>query len=375
MTDMRQLSSLLYAELSTAAQAAFSNLEGGAIEREIRRSVADISGSFVKKVIKGTLYWYYQTKDPDGKPQQVYLGADSPFIQNLLAKRAMPASQGDAHLARLSKGALALGCAHITPKHGRVIKRVAERGFFAVGGVLAGTHAFLAYQNMLGITWRVADMTMDFAHPGNNLTIAMPDQLKVDMHSHSALESLNMGFIPVYGQARFKKEDEPDFDIDFLTVITRNGTDLVNVKSLGVSLQPLKFMELAFEHTVQTALLLNDGPLVVNLPQPQYFALHKLIVSVERRTQNPSKSAKDLIQSGALIHYFLENNPSVMVDAYEDVIARGPGWKSRITQGMAAFDKKMPDHHLPERLMLAISTKQSEDADADAENSQRPDGA
>lgn len=372
MANSRELSTLLYAELSTAAQAAFANLEGAAIEREIRRSVADIAGNFVKKVVKGTLYWYYQTKDPDGKPQQVYLGPDSPFIQSLLTKHSTPVSDGDAHLARLSKGALALGCAHITPKHGRVIKRVAERGFFAVGGVLAGTHAFLAYQNMLGITWRVADMTMDmdFAHPGNNLTIAMPNQLKIDMHS--ALESLDMGFIPVYGQARFKKEDEPDFDIDFLTVLTRNGTDLVNVKSLGVSLQPLKFMELAFEHTVQTVLLLNDGPLVVNLPQPQYFALHKLIVSVERRTQNPPKSAKDLIQSGALIHYFLENNPSVLVDAYQDVIARGPGWKSRITQGLAAFDKKMPDHHLPERLMLAISTKLAEE-DAELEPPQKPD--
>lgn len=75
----------------------------------------------------------------------------------------------------------ALGCANITPKHGRVIKRIAQHGFFKVGGVLAGTHAFLAYKNMLGVLWSVADTTrdMDFAHPGNNLSIAIPNQLKM----------------------------------------------------------------------------------------------------------------------------------------------------------------------------------------------------
>lgn len=206
MTNSHNASSLVYAEMSTAAQTAFANLEQAAIEREIRRSVADISGNFVKKIVKNSTYWYYQTKDPDGKPQQVYLGPNSAFIQGLQSKHAIHAAEGDAHLVRLTRGALALGCANLTPKHGRVIKRVAERGFFAVGGVLAGTHAFLAYQNMLGITWRVADTTMDmdFAHPGNKLTIAVPNQLKIDMQS--ALESLNMGFIPVHGQARFKKK-------------------------------------------------------------------------------------------------------------------------------------------------------------------------
>jgi hypothetical protein len=360
MTDWRKMSESVYLELSTAAQTAFSNLEGSAIEREIKRSVADISGTFVKKTIKGSLYWYYQTKDPDGKPQQVYLGADSPLIQGMLTQRTAPAKESDIHLTRLSNGALALGCAHITPAHGRVIKRIAERGFFAVGGVLAGTHAFLAYQNMLGIKWRVADTTMDmdFAHPGNNLTIAMPNQLKVDMHS--ALESLGMGFIPVYGQARFKKEDEPDFDIDFLTTLTRSGSDLIDVKSLGVALQPLKFMELAFEHTVQTVLLLKDGPLVINLPKPQYFAMHKLIVSVERRTQNPVKSAKDAIQSGALIHYYLENNPDALMDAYIDVVGRGPGWKRRIEQGLDTFEKRMPYLFIKDRMIKALDERKGE---------------
>ena len=348
----------LYAEMSVAAQTAFANLEQAARQRDVERSITDISGSFARKTVKNSVYWYYQTKDPDGRPQQAYLGPDSEFIQDLVAKRkSRTASAGDAHLARLSAAAIALGCVGIPPKHGRVIRRIAEYGFFRAGGVLAGTHAFLAFQNYLGATWReaVTTMDLDFAHAGNNLSIAMPNQHPVDIRS--AIESLQMGFLPVHGQARFKKADEPDFDVDFLTVLTRVGDEPIEVKSLGVSLQPLKFMELAFERPVQTALLLNDGPLVVNVPQPAYYALHKLIVHVERRRQNPSKSAKDLVQSGALIEYLLDHRPGELHDAYADVLSRGPGWKSRIEAGLGDLRKSMPALQARERLAQSAPGK------------------
>ena len=346
----------LYDELSVAAQAAFSNLENAAKEREFQRSVADLRGSLTRKKIKGSLYWYYQTKDPDGKTQQVYLGPEGPLIHEFINARNDPTKiQSAAHLARLSASAVALGCANIAPKHGRVIKRIAEHGFFKAGGVLAGTHAFLAYQNLLGIRWHVGQMTMDldFAHPGKNVTIAFPNQIKVDRHS--ALTSLNMGFIPVHGQARFKKADEPDFDVDFLTTRTRAGDSPIEVKSLGVSLQPLKFMELAFEQPVQTVLLLNSGPVVVSVPNPAFFEFHKLIVSVERRARNPLKSSKDMAQAAALLDYYLNHNTTLLLDAYAHVLSRGPGWKQRVNAGLKNLDAAARHLQIPGRLQAAIS--------------------
>ena len=130
----------LYEELPVAAQAAFSNLENAARAREFKRSVADLRGSLTSKKIKGSLYWYYQTKDPDGKTQQAYLGPDGPFIERLIGAKSDPEIiQSAAQLSRLSAAAVALGCANIAPKHGRVIRRIAEHGFFKAGGVLAGT--------------------------------------------------------------------------------------------------------------------------------------------------------------------------------------------------------------------------------------------
>ena len=351
---MPRIPDTFFIEMSTAAQAALANLDNAAKAREFNRSVADITGSFTKKIIKGKTYWYYQTRDPDGKPQQVYLGPESPLMQGLISQRHEQNSIASAaHLSRLAAAAVALGASKIAPKHGRVIRRMAEYGFFRAGGVLAGTHAFLSYQNMLGVRWTHGDMTMDvdFAHPGKSVVMAFDNLVKVDVRT--ALESLQMGFIPVHGQARFKKKDEPDFDVDFLTNLKRAGSAPMKVASLGISLQPLKFMELAFEHPAQTVILLNDGPLVVSVPRPEIFAFHKLIVSQERKDNDHLKALKDAAQACALITYFLDNNLPALLDAHAHVTGRGSGWRKRVEAGLRQLDVEAPGHHVAERLQAA----------------------
>ena len=77
------------------------------------------------------------------------------------------------------------------------------------------THAFLAYQNQFGFSWTEGNQTLDidFTHPGNNLSIALPDGVQMD--ARSAIESLEMGFIPNASQTSFIKQDEPDLQLDF----------------------------------------------------------------------------------------------------------------------------------------------------------------
>jgi hypothetical protein len=350
------LPSHFYDDLTASAQAAFDNLQSAAKARDLSRSVADLSGSFNKKVIGSATYWYYQQKDPDGKTSQVYLGRESPQILELIQVRKSPDRiESAAQLARLSSAAIALGAASIVPKHGKMIRRLAENGFFRAGGVLVGTHAFLAYQNYLGIRWGDGNQTMDldFAHPGKNIALAMPNVMRVDVST--ALESLQMGFLPVQGQARFRKNDEPDFDIDFLTSKRSDDDAPIPNERLGVTLQPLKFMELAFEHSFQTVLLLSDGPLVVTVPRPEYFAFHKIIDSGERKTSDPTKARKDAIQFIALVNFFLERNPVLLVDAYLHVVNRGTGWKKRVAQGIAVLDQLGPHLHLADRLAAAVA--------------------
>lgn len=344
-----------YDELSATAQAAFAGLDTAARQAELSRSIANLPGGFAIKKVGGRDYWYYQVKLPDGQPQQVYVGPNDEPTRRLMADHADPHKRSEqSALVRMARAAMEYGCTEIPLKHARVIGRLGDYGFFGAGGILVGTHSFLAYQNHFGVRWTAGAFTLDldFAHAGKNLSIAVPSNLKMD--GRAAIESLNMGFIPVQSNTTFKKPDEPDFDLDFLTTVGRTGDEPVYLPALNLTLQPLKFMELSLEHPMRATLLTRNGPIVVNVPQPHRFALHKLIVHGERPVAQRVKANKDLAQAGALIDYLLDNDGDELIRTWEDVVGRGPGWTRRLLAGWRALDKAQPALDFTERLRQAL---------------------
>ena len=333
-----------YVPQSAAAQAAFADLVAAAQQFELERSIADLPGGFTRKTIRGRTYWYYQIKSPDNRPRQIYVGPDSPATQALLQAREDGGARllGHEHLQRLCRSAIELGCAAIAPTHARILARLADHGFFRAGGVLVGTHAFIAHQNHLGVRWSTATRTqdLDFAHPGRNISIALPSGLKVD--TRGAIESLKMGFVPNRAQTTYVKADEPDLQLDFVTPRVAANDRPIHLPELQVTLQPLKFMEYALEDTLPAVLLTRRGPLVVKLPQPQRYALHKLIVYGERSGDLRPKATKDLEQAACLLAWFLEHDPLSLREAWADLAARGKGWLARVAIGAAALERRHP---------------------------------
>jgi hypothetical protein len=347
-----------YDELTAAAQAAFAGLDTAARQAELGRSVADLPGGFAKKAVGARDYWYFQVKMPGGQAQQVYVGPDDAATRALMAAHASPQKRAEqSALLRMARAAVAYGCADIPLKHARVIERLSDYGFFGAGGILVGTHAFLAYQNHFGLRWNTGAFTLDldFAHAGKNLSIALPASLKFD--GRAAIESLGLGFIPVQSNTTFKKPDEPDFDLDFLTSVGRTGDAPVYLPALNLTMQPLKFMELSLEDPMRATLLTRNGPLVVNVPQPHRFALHKLIVYGERPLAQRVKANKDLAQAGALLDYLLDNDGEELISAWEDVVQRGPGWVRRLLAGWRALEAAQPALNFTERLRLALQAR------------------
>jgi hypothetical protein len=334
----------LHSELSAAAQTAYANLATAARQAELNRSVAQVPGGFSKKTVKSKVYWYWQAKLPGGKLQQVYVGPDDETTREIIRRHDDPvAKAAQLQLERLSQAAVALGCYEVIRKHARVLARLAQYGLFRAGGILVGTHAYLAYQNHFGIRWGAADVTvdLDFAHPGKNIALALPATLEVDVPS--AIDSLKMGFMPVNSGTRYVKEDEPDFDLDFLTSTHRGGDAPISIPALNLTLQPLKFMEYPMQDPMQIVLPAYNGPIVANVPRPQRYALAKLLVHGERKSKDPTKSLKDLDQAAALIDYLSRNEPEELQEAWDDLLARGPGWRSRAGKALAALAKRHPD--------------------------------
>ena len=335
-----------YPELSLSAQTAYAQLLEAALAAEHFRSVADLKGSFASKTSKGKTYWYYQYIEPSGKLRQVYVGPDNDAVRALREKKETPATAQK--LGPLARSAAALGCAEIVPKHARVLSRLSEYGFFRAGGVLIGTHAFLAFGNMLGVRWVDSDRTqdVDFAHAGKSLSIGLPSNITIN--TDAAIKSLEMGFLPISSLntetgATYLNPREPEFRLDFLTTRHREREKTYNHPQLGVNMQPLPFMEYSLEDVQQAVLFSGDTVVLVNVPSPARYALHKLIVYGERKGAFATKSAKDIKQAGCLLMRLKELRPSDITEAWDDLTGRGKGWRSRARKGAQALAKKSPE--------------------------------
>lgn len=348
-----------YQSLSSTAQTAYAQLLDATLAAEMSRSVADLRGSFARKRVKGKTYWYFQYTELSGKLRQVYVGPDSQRLHALIDDQAN--SPAGSALELLARSAGALGCQEFLPAHFRVVQRLAEYGFFKAGGVLVGTHAFLVYGNMLGTRWGDADRTqdMDFAHAGKQLAIALPTTIEID--TRAAVESLQMGLLPMVSSdgktgGSYLNPRDPDFQLDFLTPLHRGGDEPFVHPQLGITLQPLKFMEYALEDVQQAAVFAASGASLVNVPHPARYALHKLIVAGERPAARAVKANKDLRQSAALLAWFHENAKWQIDEAWQDLISRGPGWLMRARRGRDALTKHAPELGLKDWLSLNDQT-------------------
>jgi hypothetical protein len=338
----------LYADLTSAAQTGYAQLLDAAVASDHVRSVSDLPGSFAAKTVKGRKYWYFQYTEPAGKLRQVYVGPDSEPVQRLMAlKKSQPATT--AALEPLARSAIALGCTPMVPRQYRVVRRLADYGFFRAGGVLIGTHAFLAHGNMLGVRWGASDRTqdMDFAHAGKSVSLALPSNIEV--RTEDAIESLQMGFLPAAGLSgtpggTYLIPKEPEFRLDFLTPLHRGRDTPFAHPKLGITLQPLRFVEFSLQNIEQAALFCPEGAVLVNVPDPARFAVHKLLVAGDRKGAFATKSSKDLAQSAALLQYLSAHRPHQLDEAYADARARGKGWSSRLDTGVALFTRRFPDH-------------------------------
>lgn len=337
---------MMFKDYSTSAQAAYSSVMAAARQVALNRSPADLPGGFTRKQIKGRTYVYYQRKDPDGRPIQQYIGPDDEATQALVAAaNDETAAQARDHLRKLVGAAEALGCYRVVRKHFLVLQRLADHGVFAAGAIVVGTHAFLAYQNLLGVSWSDAGSTvdLDFAHPGRNVSLAIAPEARVDVHT--AVESLKMGFVPVNQGTRYVKPDEPDFDLDWLTSRSRAADAPVRCEALNVWLQPLRFMELSLEAPVPAAMMNGSSAIVVNLPRPQVYAVHKMLVVTERTGDHASKARKDLAQAAALMAYFTARDADTLRDVIRATRARGPAWRSALTKGLDRLRGAYPEVH------------------------------
>ena len=76
------------------------------------------------------------------------------------------------------------------------------------------------------------------------------------------------------------------------------------------------------------------GGILVSVPDPARYALHKLLVSSYRPAAETSKKVKDLAQAHQLLNVCLRERKTDLLITYKEAIKHGPKWKKLIGENL-----------------------------------------
>jgi hypothetical protein len=310
------------------------------------RTINSLKGSFTIKKIGDENYVYFQHYALGGKLSQIYIGKQDGNTEQLMREY----TDGKADLAEMRGNIKRLGTQvsaglkmHTDKAMARVVRSLADAGVFRNSGVLVGTHAFQAIGVMLGVCWSADTMAtsdVDVAAE-KNVSVAIPQD---DSDIPAALDSLQMGFFPVPRLSN--KEPSTTFAVrknrmrlDILTPSSGSSESPIFIKRFNCAAQPLHYLGYLIESFVP-AVLPDAEPVLVNIPQPARFAMHKLIVSQVRDISSDAKREKDLYQVYQMLSFLQEERPYDLKPAWDDLVVRGSSWKKYAEKGLIEMERR-----------------------------------
>lgn len=308
---------------------------------DLSRTVANLGGNFVTKKINGEAYVYFEHYVPGGQRKQIYLGKEtSTSVKKLIkeySENKADIHDMEANIRRLGIQVLAETESKTDNASMTVIRSLSDAGVFRAGGVIVGTHAFRSIGLMLGVVWPASSSTtsdIDLAAP-HTVTLALP---MVTTPIPDVMKSLQMGFFQV--PALNPKHPSTSFAIrkqrlklDILTPKTTESSAPVVIPRFGCAAQPIDYLSYLIESPAH-AVLLDANPVLINVPQPARYALHKLIVSQKRDRSRGEKSVKDLEQAHQILSVIYKSHPYDLGIAWNDLVRRGSKWKLVVEKGL-----------------------------------------
>jgi hypothetical protein len=317
---------LLFAELQSAAELqseAFLGSPGALAERTNDT---------------GTRFWAHRYSDAAGRRQEVYLGkADEVAVIARVADLRQRIEAANSAIASVRLLARA-GFATVDRKAYATMASLRNHGVFQAGAVLIGSHAYGALLNALG--------AKAVAYATEDVDIARRQQLAlsgvppfIDMLRETGLE-----FFPVPALHRrapstsFAERGGSRLRVDLLVPSPDEDYPTVPVPELGAHAQGLPYLAYLLGASQEIPVLSPHGVVMVRVPVPERFAVHKLIVSQLRNTAS-TKPDKDLRQAATLIEALADRFP----DAVREALGALP--KSAVRYAVRAI--KALARHLP----------------------------
>lgn len=307
-------------------------------------AVAEIIGTPQRLVRNGRGYWY-DLHRIGSSVRNRYLGEDTPEMAARIARHAELAAAARARAderSRLVRSLRAEGLPSMDRSTGGLLAAMERAGVFRLGGTIVGTVAFGLYEAELGLRFANGNLArtgdIDIAQ-FERLSLALGDRVEKDLRD--TFKALAFEPVPgLRGHSIWRwKQSRSAALVEFLTPSFRAAEDVRELPALGVAAQSLHFLNFLIAGPIKAAVLYRSGVLV-QIPRPEAYAIHKLIVA-DRREAGPErlKSHKDRAQAALLIRALAEDRPDDLRAAHADALSRGPQWRDHVARSLA----RMPE--------------------------------
>lgn len=295
-------------------------------------------GTLTRRKVRGRHYWYLRRRVAD-RIQETYLGPDDETLRARLDQIRAAAEDAKTSLEkrrRLVRMLRAAGHPPLDRRLARVLEELEVAGVFRHGGVLVGTHALRCYGGLLGVrveTTLASTNDLDVAHPGA-VRVALPE---AEVSLAEALARAER-FLPIpqldpRAESTSWRTRDHEIFVDVLTPMRGRADERPKkIRSLGVHATPLRYLDYLLEEVDDAAVLTNAGVLV-RVPRPERFALHKLIVAQERGSGTRDRARKDVEQAAFLLRVLLDDRPDDLADAWANLVDRGTRWRRGLERG------------------------------------------
>ena len=319
-----------------------------------------VGGSFFKKNVSGRVYWYFRDiAGDDGRRRDRYVGPDSPQIQRRIAAQR-DAKQTYRERRTLVTSLERAGLKGPDAMTGRILEALADAGAFRLRTVVVGTIAYQAYAGLLGVLLGSRNVTtsdLDLAQ-FQSVSIAVDDDVRTSLGE--ILKTVDPRFAPIMDLKDPRRATRyalgNTYRVDLLAPIEGADEDgPVALPALKADAQPLRFLDFLIYREIQAAVLFGAG-IAVNVPAPERFALHKLLVSRLRfqARDSQAKAAKDLRQASELIDVLSDQRPYELRDLWAEMTGRGPKWSRLANEAVALLDQATGSPAIREKFLRVV---------------------
>lgn len=300
--------------------------------------VSDLRGT-PSRVERGARVYWYDSYRIGSEVRKTYIGEDSDALraridrhQALRAETEARATER-ARLVRILRAERFMG---LDPTTASLIAALAQAGVFRLGGTIVGTHAFRLYEGELGLAY-----ALDATAQTGDLDIASFERLSLALDDRTdppVQEVLrDFAFDPVPAQDNAPawrwRQTRGQALVEFLTPAF--GEEGIRpLAALGVTAQALHHLNYLLAEPIHAALVYRSGVLV-QIPRPERFAIHKLIVAERREGRDRIKAQKDRAQAAFVMRALAQDRPEDLTLAYTEAMAQGPKWRERLAAALA----------------------------------------